>query len=154
MTRRLLTLLPALWGALATGAAARADGAAAPCHAVVVEAEDGTLARWPVLAEQVRQAFAGRDDVDRCARVRLRAVGGAIEVQVALPDGRSTSRLVPPEDVLARLEALLLIPAAAAPPSPPAPAAALPTTTHFEPAVIEVRVEPARPARHFAAELS
>src|SRR6185312_16588753 len=148
MTRRLLTLLPALWGALATGAAARAHAAPAPCPAVVVEADDGTLGRWPALAEQVRQAFAGREDVDRCARVRLRGIDGAIEVQVALPDGRSTSRVVAPEEVLPPLEALLLVPAPAAlpsppapppsppapPPSPPAPPAARATTTHFEPA--------------------
>ena len=153
MIRRLLILLPALWGALDLGAAGRLHAAAAPCPAVLVEADAATLDRWPDLPEQVRQAFAGRDDVDRCARVRLTLVDGAIALQVSLPDGRSTARLVQRPDVIAHLEALLLVPAPEPPPRAPAAPAIQATTARLEPTVLAVRGA-AGPTRHFAAELS
>jgi hypothetical protein len=80
------------------------------CAKLDVEADSEVRAAWPELEERVREAFAARDDVDRCARVRLGASGGSVAVDVRLPDGRSAARTSVPEDVIATLAALVLVP--------------------------------------------
>src|SRR5262245_30824444 len=79
---------------LALLAFAQAAAAQRACPALAVEAEPGVLARWPELAARVGEAFNGRADIDACARVRLGVRRGSLEVAVALPDGRSASRLL------------------------------------------------------------
>jgi len=168
MTRSPMTILPAVWGALQVFAGSPARAAAPPCPSILVDAEAAALGRWPELPELIRAAFAGRRDIDTCARVHLRLVDGSINIRVSLPDGRSTSRLARPDDVVAGLEGLLLVPKEAAAPTPPATPSASGTTTHFEHAVVEVRrdargadvaakpeaTSPGDPPSRFAAELS
>jgi hypothetical protein len=78
---------------------------------LAIEADAPVRARWPGLADRLRRAFDGRDDIDRGARVALSSHGGAVTVDVALPDGRSATRSVSrPEEVAPTLEALLLLP--------------------------------------------
>jgi hypothetical protein len=106
--------------------------AAPACPSLAVEAVPDVQARWPRLAPAVREAFAARDDIDRCARVRLGATGSAIALEVALPDGRSASRSVArEEDVLPALAGLLLVP------GPPPAAAPAPR--------VQVRANPVAP---------
>jgi hypothetical protein len=156
-----MTILPLLGAALQalSGASARAAGPA--CASLVVEADPATLDRWPEMPERVRAAFAGRRDIDGCARVRLGLAGGAVDLAVSLPDGRSTSRLARPEDVVPALEALLLVPTEAAPAAAAAPAPRA-ASTRFEPTVVEVRRDGGAPGTtapgaapsRFGAELS
>lgn len=94
-----------------TANAANAHAAAPTCGSLDVGAEPAVATRWPAIEDDVRAAFADRDDVDRCAHVMLVAHGHAIVAEVTLPDGRSTSRAVTRrEDVLPALEPLLLLP--------------------------------------------
>ncbi len=100
------------------------------CSRLDVHADAAVAARWPALTDRVRTAFDERGDVDQCARVALRERSGAIDVTVALPDGRAASRTVPPGDVVPTLEALLLLPERSEDgegESADAPAASLPT---------------------------
>jgi hypothetical protein len=114
----------------------QAPSAAAPsCPATSFEADAAVRSHWPELPAQVREAFEGRQDIDECASVHLRYVEGAIALDVALPDGRSTSRIAQRDDVLAGLEALLLVPKIAPPPPPKTDDVG---TTHLESTVIEV----------------
>ena len=85
------------------------------CPAVGVEADEGVRAAFPDVVERIHGEFRARPDVDTCARVGLRLRdGGDIEVAVALPDGRTSSRTVSEtEDVIPTLQALLLVPAPA-----------------------------------------
>jgi hypothetical protein len=167
MTRSATTILAAVWGALQVFAGSTARAAAPSCASIVVDAEAEALDRWPDMPGRIRAAFAGRRDIDTCARVHLGRAGGSIDLQVSLPDGRSTSRLARPEDVVAGLEGLLLVPKEAAP-TTPATSPASATSTRFEPAVVEVRRDgrgadvvakprttpPGAPPSRFAAELS
>jgi len=113
--------------------------------------------RWPEMPGRVRAAFAGRRDIDACARVRLGFAGRSVDLAVSLPDGRSTSRLAQPEEVLSVLEALLLLPTEPAPAAPP-----LPASTRFESTFVEVHRDrgapgieaPRSPPSRFGAELS
>ena len=111
---------------------ARADERA--CPSMTVEVDASVRARWPDLPNRIHQSFDARDDVDACARIRLRMVEALIFVEVALLDGRSAVRTVSRrEDIGPALEALLLLPQASppatteevppAPPPPPATAA-------------------------------
>jgi hypothetical protein len=159
MTRSALT---AISGALAILSATPARGAAQPCDAIAVDADAAAVSRFPEMPERIREAFAERRDVDACARVHLGlAGGGSIELQVSLPDGRSTSRSAQPEEVVPVLEALLLVPSEPDP-APAAAAAVAPSTSapssiRFEPAALEVPRDgdrPARPGSRFAVELS
>jgi hypothetical protein len=78
---------------------------------LAIEADSSVRARWPYLVDRLRDAFDARDDIDRCARVELSSHGGAVMVDVALPDGRSAARSVSrQEDVAPTLDALLLLP--------------------------------------------
>jgi hypothetical protein len=162
MMRSVLMTLPAVWGALVISAAAPARAATQACASIFVDADAGVLARWPELPERIREAFAERHDVDRCARVHLGLRDGSIELAVSLPDGRSASRLARPEAVVPGLEALLLVPRSGDE-LPPEPGPAPPTggtSTHFEPtAIAVVRNDPAPTSvaaspRRFAVELS
>jgi hypothetical protein len=87
----------------------------APCVGPALQVDGAARARWPDLAERMRQelaALAGRAHVDACAEVELRWRDGALVAAVVLPDGRAASRSVlRQEDVLPVLEALLLVPA-------------------------------------------
>ncbi len=108
---RQVGVLVAIVGALGARSALAADR---PCSPMAVDADARVRGLWPAAAEHVREAFDARDDIDTCARVRLR-IGGAsdaaIVVQVILPDGRAASRAVARrEDVVPTLEALLLVP--------------------------------------------
>lgn len=119
MARRVgIPVLAGLAVATATVSARDARAEGAPCPRTEVAADASIQARWPELAEQVRDAFGSREDVDRCARVVLTtttAQGGRIGVEVALRDGRSAQRLVSRrEDVIPALEALLIVPQAPA----------------------------------------
>jgi hypothetical protein len=150
MTRNAMIILAAVRAALAIVIGAPASAAAQPCASISVDADAATLDRWPELAERVRAAFAERLDIDRCARVQLGLVGGSIDVEVSLPDGRAASRLARPEDVIPALEALLLVPnetqaqtqtpaQAASGPTVPASPSPRESKTRFEPHVVEVR---------------
>jgi hypothetical protein len=117
--------------AIAAAAGARPAAAAGrPCQPLAVETDAGVRAQWPEAPQLVRAAFAGRDDVDACARVALGMNGGSIAVKVVLLDGRATVRTVSqPEDVVPALQALLLVPtrpAAGRPVTLAAPPAATP----------------------------
>jgi hypothetical protein len=136
-----LAILSNLCGALALLVVESAPAAAGSCPSVLVEADSAVQSRWPELRERVRTAFEGRSDVDACATVHLRYVDGAIAMDVALPDGRSTSRIASREDVVAGLEALLLVPESA--PSPPAKPPQV-AATRFDATVIEVPGDPNR----------
>jgi hypothetical protein len=75
----------------------------------------------------VRQAFVARDDIDRCARVKLTPGEGSVTVEVTLQDGRSAARSVSREgDVVPTLEALLLMPQREAQAPAPDPSASGP----------------------------
>jgi hypothetical protein len=127
MRRRPAAHVPALLAILAALGARSALGAERACPAMTVEADARLRDRWPAWPEQIRAAFATRDDVDVCATVTLTFTDAGVGVQVALPDGRTASRSVARrEDVLPTLEALLLVPAheetiaaAVATPAPP-----------------------------------
>jgi len=109
---------------VATLCGARGAMAASAGCSLGVEAAPALDTRWPGLAEDVRQAFGERDDVDACARVVLSATGNAIGIQVTLADGRRAERSVlRAEDVVPMLEALLLMPRDSAPMSELAPSA-------------------------------
>jgi hypothetical protein len=105
---------------------------------MVIGADAAVRDRWPELPERAREAFEGRRDIDGCANVYLRFVDGSIALDVSLPDGRSTSRVARREDVIAGLEALLVVPEADAPPPPATPSEAG-TTTRVELKTIEVQ---------------
>jgi hypothetical protein len=84
------------------------------CPAVGVEVDAGVQAAFPDLVERIHDEFRARPEVDTCARVGLRLRDDDIEVSVALPDGRTSSRTAADaEDVIPTLQALLLIPAPA-----------------------------------------
>jgi hypothetical protein len=98
---------------LVTGTRPRVARAAGPrCDGLIVQLDAEAEARWPELAVRIRGSFAGREDVDGCARVRLMAQGESAVLTVILPDGRSALRPVARlEDVIPMVEALLLVPA-------------------------------------------
>jgi hypothetical protein len=103
--------LPVLTGTLAVFCARPVFADDPSCSSVTIDAEASVSTRWPGLLNQVREAFEGRDDIDRCARVELRVRDASITVEVVLPDGRSAERPVSRrEDVVPTLEALLLVP--------------------------------------------
>ena len=109
--KRRATSLTLLIGSLSAVVAAPLQAAEQPCSTLSVEADRPTRARHPDLAERVQRTFSDRPDVEPCARVTLSLQEAAIEVEVALPDGRSALRsLDRPEDVVPTLEALLLVP--------------------------------------------
>jgi hypothetical protein len=106
--RLVLCALPAAMVLLGTEAA-RADDQA--CPPLVIEASSSIGVRWPELVPSARAALSQRENIDRCARVRLLSAKDAIGVEVALTDGRVALRSVAgPEDVVPTLEALLLLP--------------------------------------------
>jgi hypothetical protein len=162
---RAATILAGLLGAGILSLALPARAASRSCSSLRIEADAQVRDRWPDLASRVRGSFEGRNDVDACAVVHLRYASGSIGLDVSLPDGRFASRLVRCEDVIAGLDALLLVPDGEAPAAESAP---LPTqgTTTFEPKLIEVHRDrggtaadkrPAtleRPPSHFNVELS
>jgi hypothetical protein len=95
------------------------------CPPMVVEATPSVTARWPGLPERVRDAFVDREDIDRCAHITLTSRDGAIDIEVSLPDGRSTHRFAPRrDDVIPAVEALLLVPQT--PPEPESSTAVAP----------------------------
>jgi hypothetical protein len=105
-----------LMGTLAVLCARPALAEAGSCSAMAIEADASVSTRWPGLQATVREVFNAREDVDRCARVKLTSRHGSTVVEVVLPDGRSTSRSASrPEDVVPTLEALLLVPRREAP---------------------------------------
>jgi hypothetical protein len=99
------------------------------CPSVSVEANAGVRAAFPDVVERIQSEFTARPDVDTCARVGLRLRDDDdIEVSVVLPDGRTSSRTVADdEDVMATLQALLLIPVSAPPREEPAQTSSLVT---------------------------
>jgi hypothetical protein len=86
------------------------------CAPMNIEIAPDVRVRWPEAAVLLRQALAGREDIDTCAHVKLEWIDGAFALKVALPDGRSTTRSVQrQEDVVPTAEALLLVPRRSAP---------------------------------------
>ena len=71
MMRRCPAVLPVLTGILAVLCVRPALAGAASCSPMVIEADASVSARWPGLLDRVREAFEARDDIDRCARVKL-----------------------------------------------------------------------------------
>jgi hypothetical protein len=129
MKRRGMTAPVALFGIIAVLGIRPVLAAPARCGQLQIECDAGVRERWPDLSEQVREAFQGRDDVDTCAAVLLEMLGGAIRLEVRLPDGRTAGRSVwRREDVVPALEALILVPGESDPP-PAERAAATPATT-------------------------
>src|SRR5271167_3698729 len=103
--------LPVLTGILAVFCPRPVFADDPSCSAVTIDAEASVSTLWPGLLSHVREAFEGRDDIDRCALVELRVRDASITVEVVLPDGRSAVRPVSRrEDVAPTLEALLLVP--------------------------------------------
>src|SRR5258708_35067919 len=104
--------LPVVSGILAVFCAQPGFAADPSCAAVTIDVEASLSTRWPGLLNHLREAFDGRDDIDRCARVELRARDASIlTVEVLLPDGRSAARPVSRrEDLVPTLEALPLVP--------------------------------------------
>ena len=104
---------------------------------------------WPDLPDRLQGVLAGRRDVDTCAHQNPPQQAMFV-VEVALPDGRSASRSVArKEDVVATLEALLLLPLPEARPPEAAPVrAANPgaraTARQAEPSPVESRSNPGR----------
>ena len=85
------------------------------CPALAVEADSRVLARWPNLVEELRRAFAAREDIDQCARARVFVRDAGVVIEVLLRDGRSAARDVSERaDVTPTLAALLLVPVASA----------------------------------------
>ncbi|MFZ5892742.1 MAG: hypothetical protein ACOY0T_16910 [Myxococcota bacterium] len=81
------------------------------CRALEVDADPAVLTRWPGLPQRVQKVLAAREDLDRCAQIKLSMAPPSIVIDVVLVDGRSASRsLAAHEDVLPALEALLLVP--------------------------------------------
>jgi hypothetical protein len=111
MMRRFAAGLPVLTSILAVFWARSALADPGSCSPMAIEADVSVSVRWPWLLDRVREVFETRNDVDRCARVKLTSGGGSLSVEVTLPDGRSTARGVSrTEDVVPTLEALLLVP--------------------------------------------
>jgi hypothetical protein len=131
------------------------------CPAVNVEADAGVRAVFPDVVECIHGEFTARSDVDTCARVALRLRDDDdIEVSVALPDGRTSSRTVTDaEDVVPTLQALLLIPVPA-PESQAVPAEASPliiapqSTARVDDTSGSKRGVPKTNEREFGVELS
>jgi hypothetical protein len=171
--------LPVVAGILLGVSAQDARAAGPPCSPVAVEADASIETRWPALPKRVQGAFEAREDVDRCARIFLTSHEGMIDVEVALPDGRTAQRSVSRrEDVVPALEALLIVPqapptslessspstsasvaVAAAAPSTPAAAprpAELPTPTVASVPAREspASTKPAQPSSRLRIELS
>ncbi len=104
-------VLPALLAAAVVVSAESARADDATCPPLVIEAAGTIGARWPELVPSARAALSQRENIDRCAHVRLVSGKDAISVEVALADGRVALRAVAgPEDVVPTLEALLLLP--------------------------------------------
>jgi hypothetical protein len=138
-----VTVLASLLGAGLPVLARPARASDRACPSLRVDADVEVRDRWPALESRVRASFEGRNDVDGCAIVRLRYADGSVGLDVSLPDGRSASRLTRSEDVIAGLEALLLVPdvqAAAAENTPPAAR----RTTTFEPRGIAIHEDDSR----------
>ena len=133
------------WRAVATVVAlllaAPVAAAERACSSLSVEADARVHSRWPELAARVREAFVGRADIDACARVWLGMRGGSLELVVALPDGRSATRVLErPGEIEPTLAALLLVP------EPSAPAIdAEPEPREPEPVLPDVEAEPSPP---------
>jgi len=105
-------LSPALLtGVLAAFCVPPAYAQAASCSSLDIELAAAVSHRWPDLPSDVRAALDGRDDLDRCAQIKLTVQDTAIVVEVRLPDGRSAERTVARrEDIVPTLESLLLVP--------------------------------------------
>ena len=136
----ILRALPAMMGMTGILTAGPAFAIDRDCQSMAVGTDASVHTRWPDLSARVRAAFEARDDIDRCARITLTMGGGAITVNVVLPDGRSTWRSVArKEDVVPALEGLLLLPWDQAPRSAIEPAAGpAPAQTALRPPAREV----------------
>jgi len=111
MMRRCPASLPVLAGTFAAFCAQPALAEAPACSPLAVAVDPPLTTRWPGLLSDVRAAFDTRDDIDRCAQVRLKWRESAISVEVMLPDGRAAARSVSRrDDVVPTLESLLLVP--------------------------------------------
>jgi hypothetical protein len=160
------TILAGLLAVAAPLLARTARATEGSCSSLLIEADAAVRDHWPDLPSRVRESFDGRSDVDACAIVRLRYADGSVALEVSLPDGRSASRLTRREDVIAGLEALLLVPEGEVPAGESAPPPT-PARTTFEPRAVEARndggrlapgggaasVPESRPSR-FSVELS
>jgi hypothetical protein len=137
MTPRHLSQLTALAALLAAFAPRVALAAERDCPAIAIEPDAQFRAHFPELLAHIQSELAARVDIDACAHVALRLEDdAALGVAVTLPDGRSASRSVARhEDVMATLEALLLVPE-------PAPQVSEPKPSPPPPAKVE------RPLRH------
>ncbi|HMI88209.1 MAG TPA: hypothetical protein VK550_29190 [Polyangiaceae bacterium] len=145
MRRCCTAKFPAWLGILGCLGAPAAHAADLSCSAITVEADAALRARWPGLLQRVRDELTGREDIDVCARVELS--GGddlTIGVEVTLPDGRSASRIaMRREDVVATLQALLVLPERAATRAAPvAKASPVPRNPSGRPSEANDRVNP------------
>lgn len=143
--RTSISLLAGLVAAMGTRAAFAVEPSG--CAPLVVDADAGVRDRWPDLPTQIQSAFEVRADIDTCARIDLAMAHSAILLRIALPDGRTASRLVSrTEDVLPALEALLLLPLDGAAASGQLPDEATPPS--------DARVNAVTPATHGEIALS
>jgi hypothetical protein len=111
MMRRHAIRLPVLAGLVALLCVRSALAQNAACSSMTIDADASVDARWRGLVSQVREALDARDDIDRCASVRLTLREASIAIEVTLPDGRSAIRSVSRrEDVVSTIEALLVLP--------------------------------------------
>jgi len=119
MYRLRVVLAVALFGTTLCATPRPALAADAACPALDVGAADGVRELWPELVAEVRDGLAARRDLEPCARITLASrLDATIDVEVALPDGRSAARTgLRREDVLPTLRALLSVPEARAVPA-------------------------------------
>ena len=143
MMRRYPVSFPVLAGTFAVFCARPALAEAPACSPLAVAVDPPLTSRWPGLLSDVRAALDTRDDIDRCAQVRLKSHDSAITVEVMLPDGRAAARSVSRrDDIVPTLESLLLV--------PPREAQTQPSTlepSRSKPALAKPRSTPA-PASH------
>lgn len=129
MKRRARPPLLSLVGLLGFLAVRPSSAAERACSSLAFSVDAAVRQRWPELDGELHQRFDGRNDIDGCARVGvgLGRPEAAFSVSVTLLDGRSATRVIRHrEDLLATVEALVVLPPAAErTDSAPAPSASV-----------------------------
>jgi hypothetical protein len=151
------------WPAALLAALAGRDASATACAGPEVRSDAHVAGRWSPAIASLRDELRALRDIDTCGRVSLFGAADAVVVEVALPDGRAATRRVErPEELVAAVGSLLVLPPAPLAPaaspaaSPAAPPAALPPVTLPAPAADRpaAALPPARPPTRFEGGLA